>query len=215
MIFIFTVFFKISLTLKRLEESTWHATSWQERVKPWFLVTFNIAICYIFPEDFFETQQVVQIIWKFFWSRLATFANFLDYLAFTWHVTKKLMTLTYNRWCQQFLSFNVSGYISIGLVLLEILRGLGRPLDTSSLPPAEKTTFKKPSFIRVKKTPELSANVPFLYLLKTSAKQRFFWSFQGALAQNRSFGWTYSQLIFLYFSSEQSVPKLINLEICK
>ena len=32
----------------------------KERVKPWFFVTFNIIISYIFPENFIETPQVVQ-----------------------------------------------------------------------------------------------------------------------------------------------------------
>ena len=32
----------------------------EEAVKPWFFVTFNIIIRYIFPENFIEIPQVVQ-----------------------------------------------------------------------------------------------------------------------------------------------------------
>ena len=32
------------------------------RVKPWFFMTFNIIISYIFPEKFIEIPQVVQKI---------------------------------------------------------------------------------------------------------------------------------------------------------
>ena len=34
----------------------------RERVKPWFFVTFNIIISYIFPENVIEIPQVVQKI---------------------------------------------------------------------------------------------------------------------------------------------------------
>ena len=34
----------------------------RERVKPWFLVTFNIILKYIFPENLIESAQVVQKI---------------------------------------------------------------------------------------------------------------------------------------------------------
>ena len=30
----------------------------QERVKPWFFVTFSIILSYIFPENFIEITQV-------------------------------------------------------------------------------------------------------------------------------------------------------------
>ena len=36
----------------------------RERLKLWFLVTFNIIIGYIFPENFIEIPQVVQKIWR-------------------------------------------------------------------------------------------------------------------------------------------------------
>ena len=34
----------------------------EERVKPWFFVTFNIILRHIFPENFIEFPQVVQKI---------------------------------------------------------------------------------------------------------------------------------------------------------
>ena len=34
----------------------------RERVKPWFFVTFNIIISYVFPENFIEIPQVFQKI---------------------------------------------------------------------------------------------------------------------------------------------------------
>ena len=47
----------------------------KERVKPCycFFVIFNIMIGHIFPENFIETPQVFQMIWRIFLSVLAIF----------------------------------------------------------------------------------------------------------------------------------------------
>ena len=62
------------LTLKRLVEGGGgcqfdpppcgfsKTASSRERVRPWFLVSFNIIISHIFPENFIEITQVVQKI---------------------------------------------------------------------------------------------------------------------------------------------------------
>ena len=42
-------------------------------MKPWFLVTFNIILRHIFPENFIEFPQVVQMIWR---NSLSILANF-------------------------------------------------------------------------------------------------------------------------------------------
>ena len=55
----------------------------RRRVKPWFLVTFNIIVSDIFPENFIETYHVVKNILKFLSSVLAIFANFLIFFTFT------------------------------------------------------------------------------------------------------------------------------------
>ena len=68
------------------------------RVKPCFLVTFNIDISHIFPGNFIEILHFVQKIWRFYPSLLTIFTDFSDF----WHFlsAKKLMTSAYNRWCQ-------------------------------------------------------------------------------------------------------------------
>ena len=48
-----------------------------------FLVTFNIIICYNFPENFIEIHQVSQKLWIFTSSILTILANFLDIFTFT------------------------------------------------------------------------------------------------------------------------------------
>ena len=40
-------------------EFTFQNVSSRERVKCWFLLTFNIIVSYIFPENFIEIPQVV------------------------------------------------------------------------------------------------------------------------------------------------------------
>ena len=63
--------------------------------KPVFLVTFNIIISHIFPENFIEITQVIQKIWRFSPLILTIFMNFSDFLLF--FVAKKLMTSAHNR----------------------------------------------------------------------------------------------------------------------
>ena len=86
----YVVFFQITdvltdifiLTLKRLggqfDPPCGFAknVSSKEQVKPWFFVTFNIIISYIFPENFIEITLVVQKISIIFLSMLAVFIDF-------------------------------------------------------------------------------------------------------------------------------------------
>ena len=54
--------------------------SFREKVKPCFFVTFKIIISHIFTENFIETPEVVQKIWRFSLSILTIFINFSDFL---------------------------------------------------------------------------------------------------------------------------------------
>ena len=55
-----------TLTLKRLNLTPFCGfsknESSEERMKPWFFATFNIAITHIFPQNFIEIPRVVQKI---------------------------------------------------------------------------------------------------------------------------------------------------------
>ena len=55
----------------------------QRKVEVWFLVTFNIIMCHIVPENFIEIPQVVQKLLKFSSSTLTIFTSFSDFLAFS------------------------------------------------------------------------------------------------------------------------------------
>ena len=59
----------------------------KERAKPWFFVTFNIVLKYIFPENFIE-------FYRNFLSVLPNFHQFSSVFWIFWHylATKKLMT---------------------------------------------------------------------------------------------------------------------------
>ena len=85
----------------------------RKRVKPCNFVTFNVIISHIFLENFIETYQVDQKIWK---------------IMKIWHflVTKKLIVSAFNRDVNHFFIFNrfyigcytiLLSYINIGLVL--------------------------------------------------------------------------------------------------
>ena len=69
-----------------------------------FFVIFNIIISHVFRKNFIEIPQVVQKIWRFS-SPILTI--FIDFFSSFWlfHVAKKLMKSTYNRWCQNFFTF--------------------------------------------------------------------------------------------------------------
>ena len=54
----------------------------KERVKPWFIVTFNIIISHSFPENFIEIPQVVQKIRNISLSILAIFIDFHQFFGF-------------------------------------------------------------------------------------------------------------------------------------
>ena len=64
-----------------------------------------LLISHIFPENFIEIPQVLQNIWRFSPSILTIFTDF--WIFCNSFVAKKLMTSAYNRWCQQFYTFNL------------------------------------------------------------------------------------------------------------
>ena len=71
-----------------------------------FLFNFNIIISHTFPENvIIKIPQVVQKIWRFSPSILALFIYFSDFLTFPYY--KETNGVTYNRWCQQFFTFNL------------------------------------------------------------------------------------------------------------
>ena len=74
-------------------------------VKPWFFVTFNVLISYIFPEAFIEIPQVVQKISRFSSSILTNF-YILDFLTFLCY-NKNLLTPVYNKQGHDFFIFNL------------------------------------------------------------------------------------------------------------
>ena len=125
------------------------------KLKLWFFVTFDVVLSQIFPENFIDIPQVGPKIWRLSFN-VSYFQLFSSTFWIFWHlfVTKKLITSTYNRWCQHFFTFNilhidclttVKSCIAIRLVLLENMKG--GQIDPSHL---EKTTLKKPSLIRVR-----------------------------------------------------------------
>ena len=129
----------------------------RERVNLWFLVTFNIIISDIYPENFIEILHVVQKIRRFSSALLAIFAKFSDFLTF--NCCKSLMTSAYNKSCQKFFSFNllwidylttVSNHISIGSVFLEIKRGCSN-WPPSPLAIKKKLPSKSPALSSLKK----------------------------------------------------------------
>ena len=82
--------FTFCLALKRLGG---HLTSFVVFLKLCFLVRgwspdlwwlFNIILCYTFPENFIEIQEVFQKWWRFSSPILAIFTNFLDFLSITY-----------------------------------------------------------------------------------------------------------------------------------
>ena len=81
-----SVFERVSLNLKRLQEFTPPPCGFsknafsRERLKPCFFVIFDIIISNIIPENFIEIPQVVHKIWRFSFSVLTIFINFLDFL---------------------------------------------------------------------------------------------------------------------------------------
>ena len=71
-----------------------------------FNFNFNIIISHIFPENAInKIPQVVQKIWRFSPSVLTLFIYFSNYLTFPYY--KETNGVTYNRWCQQFFTFNL------------------------------------------------------------------------------------------------------------
>ena len=54
----------------------------RKRMKPWLLLTFNIIVGHIFPENFIIIPEIVQKIWNFSSSILTFFISFLDFLSF-------------------------------------------------------------------------------------------------------------------------------------
>ena len=77
----------------------------RERLKPCFFVTFKIIKSHIFPANFNVITQVIQKIWRYSLSILPIFIDFSDFLYFL--VAKKLITSAYNRWYQNFFTFDL------------------------------------------------------------------------------------------------------------
>ena len=78
-----------------------------QKVKPWFFVTFDIIIIHIFPDSFIEIPEIVQKIRRISLSILAIFVNFhqlFNFLIFSWY--KETNDVSLNTWCQRF-TFNV------------------------------------------------------------------------------------------------------------
>ena len=72
----------------------------------YYYFNFNIIISQIFPENvIIKISQVVRKIWKFSPSILTLFIYFSDFLTFPYY--KETNGVTYNRWCQQFFTFNL------------------------------------------------------------------------------------------------------------
>ena len=96
----FDIFFCLtSLTLKDTSSSIWSLpysfsknSSSRERVRPCYLVTFNIIISHIFSENFIKIRHIVQKIWRFCPSILTIFIEFSDFLTFPCYKGKILET---------------------------------------------------------------------------------------------------------------------------
>ena len=77
-----------NLTLKRLGATLTPPCGFsknlssKKREKRWFLVTFNIIIIHIFPENFIEIPQFVEKFWRIYLSILAIFINFHQFYRF-------------------------------------------------------------------------------------------------------------------------------------
>ena len=77
-----------------------------DRVKLCFFVTFNTIIRHVFSENVIEISLVGKKIWIFSPSITTNFSNFSDFFL-QFLVAKKLITSAYNRWCQDFFTFNL------------------------------------------------------------------------------------------------------------
>ena len=101
----------VKLTLKRLGRgSIWphpcgfsKNISSKERDKPCFLVSFNIIISYIFPENFIDVLQTILKICRISLLVLAIFINFHQLLDFFWHFLANDVIQT--TWCQHFFHY--------------------------------------------------------------------------------------------------------------
>ena len=80
----------------------------KEKMRPCVFLNFNfnITISHIFLENaIIKIPQVVQKIWRFPPSILTLFIYFSNFLTFRYY--KETNGLTYNKWCQQFFTFNL------------------------------------------------------------------------------------------------------------
>ena len=67
---------------------------------------FIFLLSHIFPENvIIKIPQFDQKIWRFFTSILALSIYFLNFFTFSYY--KETNGVTYNRWCQQFFTFNL------------------------------------------------------------------------------------------------------------
>ena len=138
----------------------------KERVNPCFLWLLILS-CHIFQENFIETPQVVENLWRISLLILAIFMNFHWFSGFflTFHCYKKTNNVSSLQMMSAFfyfrhalnrlfnnLSHNIS-YIDI-LILgkLFLKYEVGVRLTLPPPPPAtpEKTTLKNPRLVRVK-----------------------------------------------------------------
>ena len=71
-------------------------------MKPWFLMTFNIIISHVFPENFIDFPHVVQKIWKNSLLILAIFINFPQFFEFF------EITLLQRNWWRQLITDDAS-----------------------------------------------------------------------------------------------------------
>ena len=74
----------------------------KQKVKPWFLMTFNIIISHVFPENFIDFPHVVQKIWKNSLLMLAIFINFPQFFEFF------EITLLQRNWWRQLITDDAS-----------------------------------------------------------------------------------------------------------
>ena len=132
----------------------------QKRVwKPDFLWLLIVSQVKSF-ENFTGIPQVVPNIWRFSLSILAIFINFFDFFKFPCY--KETNGATYNRWRQQFFTFNILqidrlttiSYIDIRLVLLERWREVKLPS------PQKNSRSKSPALLGLRRLHTL--NIPKL-----------------------------------------------------
>ena len=106
--------------------------------------------CYLRPYFLWHYHKLY-FYWKCDWnpsSRSEYMKSFLGFFDISFFDILKLMTSTYNTWCQQMLSFNL-----LQILCLTIVRSC---TEFGLVLPEENTSFKKPNLIRVKEIGSLN-----------------------------------------------------------